>query len=73
MDQVKIKDCSKEKIVREYQNQVRDSIDKIESLDGKKNSLMKDYIKNLEENIIRAPVELGWLFPEDLKPKKKLK
>lgn len=57
----KVKDASKKGIVEAYQSQVRESIDRILSLEDKLSSLKKEYIKGLEENIKRAPYELGYL------------
>ena len=64
----KIKDKNKEAIVREYQNQIKLAIEKIISKEEKLSSQTKEYIKNLEGNIRRAPFVLGLVYwPEKTK------
>jgi hypothetical protein len=71
-DKDKIKDNSKEGIVKLYQNQVREAIERIQSVEEKIGPQTKEYIKKLEENIIRAPYVLGYLeWPEEKKKKNK--
>ena len=57
----KVKDISKKGIVEAYQAQIRESIDRILGLEEKLSTLKKEYIKGLEENINRAPYELGYM------------
>ena len=70
---MEIKDESKRIVVELYQHQVQESIDKIKSLNEKLSSSLKEYIKNLEENIIMAPYNLGYLIQPSDKEKKKKK
>ena len=56
----KIKDKNKEAVVKAYQNQIRFAIENIESKNDKLSVTTKEYIKNLELNIKRAPFTLGW-------------
>lgn len=66
----KIKNESKKALVEEYQKQVKASIDRLKSIDGKPSSRLKEYIENLELNIKRAPYVLGYMeWPEDKKIK----
>lgn len=68
---MEIKDKSKKPIVEEYQHQVQESIDKIKSLNDRPSSAMKEYLKNLEENVRMAPYILGYLGEPEKKEKKK--
>lgn len=66
----KVKDSSKEKTVKAYQNQVSSAIENIKSRDGKLRPTTKDYIKTLEENLKRAPYVIGWLHWPETKNKR---
>lgn len=71
-DKDKIKDKNKEGIVKLYQNQIRESIERIKSVNEKLAPQTKEYIKKLEENINRAPYVLGYLeWPEEKNKKQK--
>ena len=67
-----VKDNSKRAIVEEYQHQVQEAVDKINSLNDKPHLSLRTYIKVLEDNILMAPYLMGYLEKEDeIKKKKK--
>ncbi len=70
---MKIKDESKKEIVVAYQIQVQEAIDKINSRECNLSKSIKEYVKNLDENIKNAPYILGYLeWPENALKKKKI-
>ena len=67
---MKIKDKARKAIVEAYQQSIREAIESITSKEGKLAASTKAYVKNLEENIKRAPYVLGYLeWPSEKKKK----
>lgn len=66
----KIKNVSRKSVVEAYQQQIKQAIDVIVSIEGKLSSRKKEYVEILEKNIINAPYVLGYLEWPEVKVKK---